>query len=47
MKKIRPVVKSQLSRKKEGGTIMAEIKRSISINAPVEKVFAYIDDPVN
>ena len=26
---------------------MAEIKRSISINAPVEKVFAHIDDPVN
>jgi carbon monoxide dehydrogenase subunit G len=26
---------------------MAEIKRSISINVPVEKVFAYIDDPVN
>lgn len=26
---------------------MAEIKRSISINVPVEKVFAYIDNPVN
>ena len=26
---------------------MAEIKRSISINAPVEKVFAFIEDPVN
>jgi carbon monoxide dehydrogenase subunit G len=26
---------------------MAEIKRSISINAPVEEVFAHIDDPVN
>ena len=26
---------------------MAEIKRSISINAPVEKVFAHIEDPVN
>jgi carbon monoxide dehydrogenase subunit G len=26
---------------------MAEIKRSISINASVEEVFAHIDDPVN
>lgn len=26
---------------------MARIERSITINAPVEKVFAYIDDPMN
>jgi uncharacterized membrane protein len=27
--------------------IMARAKRSININAPVDKVFAYIDDPTN
>jgi len=26
---------------------MAKIERSITINAPVEKVFTYIDDPIN
>ena len=26
---------------------MAKVKRSITINAPVEKVFNYIDDPLN
>jgi len=25
---------------------MAKIERSITINAPVEKVFTYIDDPI-
>ena len=26
---------------------MARVERSITINAPVEKVFAYIEDPIN
>ena len=26
---------------------MAKVERSMTINAPVEKVFAYIDDPMN
>jgi uncharacterized membrane protein len=26
---------------------MAKVKRSITINAPVEKVFKYIEDPIN
>jgi coenzyme Q-binding protein COQ10 len=29
------------------GSIMARVERSITINAPVEKVFAYIEDPIN
>ena len=26
---------------------MAKVERSVTINAPVEKVFAYLDDPMN
>ncbi len=26
---------------------MAKVEKSITINAPVEKVFAYIEDPMN
>jgi hypothetical protein len=26
---------------------MAKLKKSVSINAPVEKVFGYIEDPTN
>jgi uncharacterized membrane protein len=29
------------------GRIMATVKKSITINAPVEKIFAFIDDPMN
>ena len=32
---------------KEGDRIMAKLERSITINAPVEKVFAYIENPMN
>lgn len=26
---------------------MAKLKKSVNINAPVEKVFGYIEDPIN
>ena len=26
---------------------MAKVEKTITINAPVEKVFAYVDDPAN
>jgi uncharacterized protein YndB with AHSA1/START domain len=31
----------------QGGETVAKVERSILINAPVEKVFAYINDPAN
>jgi uncharacterized membrane protein len=37
----------KISLMRKEGRIMAKIERSITINAPVEKVFAYIDDPMS